>query len=122
MNLYEMSMPRADAIDRCVSLGKRFIEHFHKVYVSPYDEAVNHWVTELENWYKLVKEIRLKPKGNFLGITFLNDCFFTAGAEPTDFVEMSDKEFSDYERFYTALDRGLSVREALKEIILNIKI
>ena len=33
--LNEMAMSRADAIDRCISLGKKFLEHFHKVYTEP---------------------------------------------------------------------------------------
>ena len=120
MKLNEMSMSRSDAIDRCISLGKKFIEHFHKVYNSPYDDSVKHWIIEMEGWYNSVKEIRIKPKGKFLGITLLNDCFFTAGAEPTDFVKMSDEEYEAYEKFYTALNRGLSIREAIREIILDI--
>ena len=29
----EMAYERNDAIDRCASLGKKFIAHFHKVYL-----------------------------------------------------------------------------------------
>lgn len=118
MILNEMSMPRADAIDRCVSLGKKFIEHFDKIYKEPTSEAVNHWVTEMTGWYNSVKEIRVKPNNKFLTITTINDSFFTAGAEPTDFVEMSEEELQVYERFYIAIDMGLTVREALNEVLL----
>lgn len=32
MRLNEMTFNRADAIDICMSIGKRFAEHFDKIY------------------------------------------------------------------------------------------
>ena len=32
MKLNEMTFNRADAIDICMSIGKRFAEHFDKIY------------------------------------------------------------------------------------------
>ncbi|MBQ6654127.1 MAG: hypothetical protein IJM79_01200 [Erysipelotrichaceae bacterium] len=121
--LNEMAMSRADAIDRCISLGKKFLEHFHKVYTEPNAQSVNHWVNdEMRVWYGDAKTIRLKPNNKSVSVTMLNDCFFTCGAEPTDFVPMTDEELSDYEKFYIALDRGIDIVDAFKEIIPNINL
>ena len=120
--LVEMAMPRKDAIDRCISLGREFVEHFHKVYSEPNVEAVNHWVGEMRTWYSDVKMIRLKPNNKPLGITMLNDCFFTCGSDPTDIVPMTDEELNKYEQFYIALDRGLDIVDAFREIIPDINL
>ena len=117
--LMEMALSRSDAIITCVPLGKKFIKHFHKLYNNPNDDSVNHWITEMDAFYKEVKEIRLKPKSKHLLNVQLNDWFFTAGADVKDFMEKdntSEEELEVYDKFCTLLMTGKSIRDALKEL------
>lgn len=84
--IYDMALSRADAMERCISLGKRFIEHFDKIYKNPNDSSVQHWKGEMKGWLDSVKEIKLKNTNKPLLNTELHDWFFTAGANVGDFI------------------------------------
>lgn len=84
--IYDMALSRADAMERCISLGKRFIEHFDKIYKNPNDSSVQHWKSEMKGWLDSVKEIKLKNTNKPLLNTELHDWFFTAGANVGDFI------------------------------------
>ena len=117
--LTEMAMERGDAILACISRGKKFIMHFHKIYNNPNDDSVNHWITEMNAFYGDIKEIRLKPKSKHLLNVQLSDWFFTAGADPKDYMDKentSDEELEAYDKFCTLLMTGKSIRDALKEL------
>ena len=85
--IYDMALSRADAMERCISLGKRFIEHFDKIYKNPNDSSVQHWRGEMKGWLDSVKEIKLKNTNKPLLNTELHDWFFTAGANVGDFIK-----------------------------------
>lgn len=84
--IVDMALSRADAMERCISLGKRFIEHFDKIYKNPNDSSVQHWKGEMKGWLDSVKEIKLKNTNKPLLNTELHDWFFTAGANVGDFI------------------------------------
>lgn len=107
--VYDMALSRTDAMDRCISLGKRFIEHFDKIYKNPNDSSVQHWKGEMKGWLDSVKEIKLKNTNKPLLNTELHDWFFTAGANVGDFIKspLTD-EITAYDKFIVdCLSMGL---------------
>lgn len=107
--VYDMALSRTDAMDRCISLGKRFIEHFDKIYKNPNDRSVQHWKGEMKGWLDSVKEIKLKNTNKPLLNTELHDWFFTAGANVGDFIKspLTD-EITAYDKFIVdCLSMGL---------------
>lgn len=96
----DMALNRADAIDRCISLGKKFIEHFDKIYKDPDNNAVAHWKSEMRTWLGDVKAIKLKSNHEPLLNSQIHDWFLTAGAEAKDFMKNpSAKEIAAYDDF-----------------------
>ena len=85
--LDEMSTTRADAILKCISLGKQFIEHFHKVYVGGLkDKDFEHHCHEMQTWYNDINSIKLKSNNKSLTKVNKIDWFFTAGASTEDLL------------------------------------
>ena len=115
-----MALSRTDAMDRCINLGKKFIEHFDKIYKEPKAQARNHWEGEMQNWLNSVKQIKLKSTNDVILNEDLRDWFFTAGANPQDFMKNpTNEELKTYDNFITTLVNGNKVKNAL--IIVNIK-
>lgn len=100
--LNEMSMDRSDAIDRCLSLGEKFAEHFNKVMEEGQDSPdFKHHCHEMQVWFDTTKKITLKPKGKYLTIEYWIDWFFTAGQTVEKLID------SKYEDEYEVLIREL---------------
>ena len=116
----EMALSRGDAIDRCINLGKQFIEHFHKVYVEEIESRdFNHHCQEMQSWYDSVSSIRLKTNNKFLTNTQLIDWFFTLGANVEDYLD-NDEEVEHYNNFIVELlsnKRSKKVVDVLKDIL-----
>lgn len=110
----DMALSRADAMDRCINLGKKFIEHFDKIYKEPKSQAHNHWEGEMQNWLNSVKQIKLKSTNDIILNGDLRDWFFTAGANPQDFMKNPiNEELKIYDNFTTNLINGYKVKNAL---------
>lgn len=116
--LNEQAMVRADAIDKCISLGEKFIEHFHKVYTSPNDLSVNHWINdEMQGWLNSIKNIVLKQNNKKLRAIEISDWFLTAGSYPENIVkEMDDKELELYDKFCVLILSGNTIEQSFKEL------
>lgn len=113
----DMALSRTDAMDRCISLGKKFIEHFDKVYKNPNNSARNHWLSEMNTWWKSVKEIKLKNTNKPPLNGEYRDWFFTAGANPEDFMKSPTyMESKSYDDFVNALLNGANIESAVKRI------
>lgn len=113
----DMALSRTDAMDRCISLGKKFIEHFDKVYKNPNDSARNHWLSEMNTWWKSVKEIKLKNTNKPPLNGEYRDWFFTAGANPEDFMKAPTyMESKSYDDFVNVLLNGANMESAVKRI------
>ena len=93
--LLEMSMDRSSAIDRCIGLGKQFVNHFDKIYKDPNNKAVNHWISEMENWLDDVNIITLKPSTKHLNHSNKMDWFFTIGSSYEELFK-DEKEIDAY--------------------------
>ena len=113
----DMALSRADAMDRCISLGKRFIEHFDKVYKEPNSQARSHWAGEMQGWLNSVRQIKLKTTNDVILDGDLRDWFFTAGANPQDFMSSpTSEELKAYDKFTTSVINGNSVVNALNSV------
>lgn len=116
MTIYEMAYTRTDAIDRCANLGYRFIEHFHKVYLNPDSESINHWASEMQSWFDNVLKIRLKHNNKKISPSLLIDWFFTVGSSVEDLFPI-EKEADMYELFIIKLLNNLNVKDSLMEVL-----
>lgn len=116
LQLNEMAYTRVDAMIKCYSLGKNFIEHFHKIYCESDSDAVNHWCNEMQSWFNSVKDITLKPKNKHLNGTQMRDWFYTYGSDPTEFLTDED-ENEAYEEFIDELEKTGDVKHAIVEVL-----
>ena len=111
-----MAMVKADAIDLCMNLGKKFVEHFNKVMAEGVDSpSFSHYCDEMQAWYDKVSTIVLKHNNKKIRKDQLWDWFFTVG---TDIEELIPTEWLDvYENLYLqlSLHPGLSIKSILKE-------
>lgn len=63
--LNEIAMPKADAIELCVRLGNRFVEHFHKLYLEDVtSSSFHHHTSEMQAWLNTVRKVTLKHNTN----------------------------------------------------------
>ena len=116
--LYEMSLSRNDAIDRCVSLGDQFAKHFNKVMQEGTDSSdFKHHCHEMQVWYDAAKKITLKPKGKYLTLEYWIDWFFTAGRTVDDLI------YPDYTDEYEQLIRSLvlGTSDKIEDIVRSIR-
>lgn len=120
--LNEMALYRQDALERCIGLGKKFVEHFDKIYNNRNSVDVEHWKKEMEGWWNQVKDIQLKPSSRRIYNVDLIDWFFDGGESAINFMTAEDKltERDVYEEFeYRLLGRNITVTELIDEILLK---
>ena len=119
MKLYEMSLSRAAAIDRCISLGEKFAEHFNKLFIDKEYER-NHHLSEMQTWYNTVKSIKLSYTSKPISNTKLVEWFFTAGQEVEDFIKPNLVDY--YEEFIINLLKTNNTKISFEKLeILNIQ-
>lgn len=116
LKLNDMSFTRADAIDKCNSLGKLFTENFEKIFNEPKAQSVNHWCDEMQGWLDDIRNITLKQNKKPLPYTYIMDWFFTRGSSPDQFFK--DENLVDsYEEFLSKISKyDFNVRETIKNI------
>ena len=120
LNENNITLSRVDAMDRCISLGKHFIEHFDKIYTNHNDQNVNHLISEMTNWYEEVKQITLENTNKPILKGELRDWFFTAGANPESFMNhATNDELEKYDIFSEKILSGLDVFTALKNVKMS---
>ena len=119
MLLNEMATTRSDAIETCISLSKKFIEHYKKAYsegaTSP---TFHHHCSEMQAWWNTVNEIKFKHNNKKLSNVNLIDWFFTGGSTPEDFLN-DDTEIDIYNDLIVDI---LSNRETanIEKLLYNI--
>lgn len=114
---HESTYKRADAIDRCFNLGKKFTQHFNMIAKLGKDDTdFKHHCQELQSWYDPVRVIRLKESNKTITRSQLWDWFFTVGQDVEDVIL---PQFTDlYEDFYLELSRGnRKVVDILEELL-----
>lgn len=96
--LIEMALARRDAIDRCISYGSEFCEHFNIICDEGiYSDDFKHHCGELQGWFKIVCKIKLKDTKKAPSNEDLVDWFFTAGQNIEDVIKKN--YISIYEKF-----------------------
>lgn len=105
MQLDELILSHMDAMDKCIDLGKQFIEHFHKVYAEGKNskEFVHH-CTEMQSQLDCVRSIKLNTTNCYLTPSKLIDWFFAAGG-----CIDADNGFDTYEEIYLYTDLFLAL-------------
>lgn len=110
INIDDMSISRADALEKCQNLGKKFIQHFDKVYKNPDSPSKHHWLSEMQAWYQNIKDIKLKGVDKPLLKQQLIDWFFTAQTNASDYmINPTYAENQAYEEFYLKLLNGSDI-------------
>ena len=116
MKVYEMAMERAPAIDRCLSLGEKLVEHFNIIMRNgPKDTAFLHHCDEMQNWINSVNNITLKPKSKPLSIDQWMDWFFTAGSS---FEKIIDEPYEEAYQKLVVLYLS-NAEKSIKNIFMN---
>ena len=114
ITISDFAYSRQKSIDVCWTLGIQFIKHFDKIYHNSTSQNVNHWISEMDAWYKKVKSIKLKSNNKELLMGDLRDHFFTACALPEDYMTNPDyKEEKAYDTFVENLIRNNDIRLSL---------
>ena len=120
LKLSDMAYERQDAIDRCYSLGKKFTEHFDKIYKESKSQAVNHWCNEMQVWLNDARSIRLRQNKKPLNYTDLIDWFFVIGSS-SNAVFSKEDEVDRYEEFLSKISKyDFNVYNTIKDVF-NIK-
>lgn len=116
--IIDMAMSKNEAIDKCMELGEKFIEHFHKIYKNPNDVNVNYWAGEMQGWLNTVRKIKLKITKDYLNDGHLWDWFYTACSDPESVVrEITPEEAKVYYRVVEKCLISNNVRNSIKEVI-----
>ena len=119
--LKEMAIERADAIEICLSLGKQFIEHFHKLFTEGKSAPnFNHHCTEMQAWYDKCRVLTLKNTKRIISSSNLIDWFFEAGGSIDENNGFASYEESDaYEELMLALlaNKDSKVRFVAEQIL-----
>lgn len=113
----EMAMPRADAIELCISLGERFIEHFKEIYEKGKDDIdFKHHCQELQSWYDKINKIVLKQSNKSLSKTQKIDWFFTCGSSLENIFNNSEMEDVYEEFIFTLISSNETIENILYEL------
>ena len=116
ITIEDMALTRADCIQACLDNAPVFIEHFHKIFMSPKDINVNHWCDEMYAKYKKVSELVLKNKNKRISDTQLEDWFFTKGSSVEVLFPDNINEQKTYVKYYKELLRCKDVKNAFVNI------
>lgn len=116
--LVEMSIKRSDAMDKCMELGEKFIEHFNKIYNENDEGTIHHHAKEMQAWLNKVLKITLRPNGKYIAMDDIVGWFIEGGTNPENYFTGPDidVEREVYVDFYMrALTHG-DVLKALTEV------
>ena len=116
MQIIEMALNKLDAMDRCISLGEKFTEHFNKLFTDKEYEK-NHHLAEMQAWWDKVRKIKLSYNKKLISNRQLIDWFFTAGQDYSDLI--STKHIIKYKELISLLlnDRNATIKEIFTNIL-----
>lgn len=123
MKLQEMAYNRSDAIEKCYTYGKPFIEYFHtcmRDLVDNNKELYHLHASKMQTCWDAVKDIKLTSNNKKLLCDQLINWFFTVGSSVEDVIDADYQEI--YERFYMELlkDRYAKIVVILEYIFFEI--
>ena len=121
MTINEMAFSKSEAIDKCIELGEKFIQHFHKLYrEGKNSDCFTHHCSEMQAWLDKCRRFKLKNTNDYLTPINLIDWFFTAGqCVDVDNGFNTDKEINTYNTIVIILaaDRSINVEDIMKQIL-----
>ena len=121
MTINEMAFSKSEAIDKCIELGEKFIQHFHKVYrEGKNSDCFIHHCNEMQAWLDKCRRFKLKNTNDYLTPINLIDWFFTAGqCIDSDNGFNTDKEINTYNTIVIILaaDRSINVEDIMNQIL-----
>lgn len=116
--LTEMAYKRADAIDRCFNLGKKFTEHFNIIAKLGKDDIdFKHHCQELQNWYDNARSIKLKENKQLIKRSELWDWFFTVGQNVEDVILEPYQELYEDFCFRLLSNTDKTIYKVLSELL-----
>lgn len=122
MIVNEMAISRSDAIPTCVSLGKKFIEHFVRaVQEGPTSDSFHHHCTEMQSCWDTVKNFKFKHNNKLIDIISLADWFLTAGSDIDKLFENMPTEQNLYEMFVEIILKhrdDINIEETIKYLLV----
>ena len=114
----EMAMSRQDAMNHCLSLSKKFIEHFEKIYNNPTAIEVERWEKEMQNWLNEVLSIKLKSNGKPLSMQCKMDWFFTNGSDSLTIFNNDEKKAEKYDDFIDCVCVNNDVKKSIDDVYI----
>ena len=82
-----MALSRLDAMDRCISYGEKFCDHFNLICKNGIEASdFKYHCGELQGWFKTIRKIKTKSDSKGLRNEDLIDWFFTAGQNIEDVI------------------------------------
>lgn len=123
MKLQEIAYKRSDAIEKCYTYGKPFIEYFHtcmRDLLNNNKELYYLHASKMQACWDAVKDIKLTSNNKKLLCDQLINWFFTVGSGVEDVIDADYQEI--YERFYIELlkDRYAKLVVVLEYIFFEI--
>ena len=111
----EQAMTQKDAMDRCISLGNQFIEHFDKIYNDKNEDANKRRAQEMQDWLEQVNRIKLTHNNRFIPFDKKIDWFFTAGSD-ADTLFDDVRESEKFDDFFALVAVNNDVIKSLKSL------
>ena len=111
----EQAMTQKDEMDRCISLGNQFIEHFDKIYNDKNEDANKRRAQEMQDWLEQVNRIKLTHNNRFIPFDKKIDWFFTAGSD-ADTLFDDVRESEKFDDFFALVAVNNDVIKSLKSL------
>ena len=107
-----MTLSKQDAMEHCIAKGKEFISCFDEFYNETNRPTLYRLIDEMTNIFENIKSIRLKHNDKPILNRNLWEWFFSAGANPEDFMKSpTDEEIYKYDSFVSLIIRNKDIKE-----------
>lgn len=111
----EQTMTQRDAMDKCISLGNQFIEHFDKIYNGKNEDTNKRHAQEMQDCLEQVNRIKLTHNNRFIPFDKKIGWFFTAGSD-ADTLFNDVREAERFEDFLALVAVNNDVIKSLKSL------
>ena len=111
-------MTKSAAMEHALSLSKKFVEHFDKIYNDNDNDAISHWASEMQSWLNDIISIKLKNTNKPLSLQQKMDWFFTGGSDSETLFPDNKTEAEVYDDFISKVAFNNDIKQSLKELEL----
>ena len=100
MRITEMATTRSDAIETCINLSKKFVEHFKKGYAEGVTSPTfHHHCSEMQRWWNTVNHFVFRHNNRRISPSELIDWFFLGGSDIDTLFDGDTQKGQVYEEF-----------------------